>query len=709
MIGIEEGVPTPLGAQFDGRGVNFAVFSQNATAIDLCLFEPGARHESRAIRLPCRTDDVFHGYLRGLLPGQMYGYRVHGPWDPAQGHRFNPAKLVLDPYAREIAGRIRWNDALYAHRRGGAREDGIDRRDSAAYMPRCVVVQPTPLDRTIPSASRPLGETVIYEAHVRALTMTHPALSETERGTYLGLAHPAIIEHLLKLGVTALELLPIQAFADDRFLVDQGLVNFWGYQPYLYFAPEPRYLSDGGTSGLRYAIRELAAAGIETLLDVVYNHTAEGDHTGPTLSFRGLDNASYYKLDPKNPRETVNCTGCGNTLDVAHPRVMQMVLDSLRHWVTEYGVAGFRFDLATSLGRAPVEFDARAAFFQAVAQDPVLARVKMIAEPWDIGANGYRLGGYPNGWSEWNDQFRDNLRGFWRGDRGMLAKVTQGLSGSREIFGPSGRSPLASINFVASHDGFTLADAVAYEAKHNEANGEENRDGHGHNLTSNYGVEGPTDDPAILAVRARQRRNMLATVFLAQGVPMLLMGDERARSQAGNNNAYCQDNAISWMDWRADPDPELTDFVANLAALRWRCRSLRRRRFLLGAWVDGGTLRDVHWLSPDASEMDGSAWSDDDRHAFGMQIGNDLVGAERVLVLMNAAPSNCMFGLAAAIGGPWRPVFDTALGTGVVPPGSRPAVPSGGTVDLDARCVLVLKADPVPEPGANRGSPTTDG
>jgi isoamylase len=694
MIVIEEGLPTPLGAHFDGRGVNFALFSQHATAVDLCLFEPGARHESRTIRLPCRTDDIFHGYVHGLLPGQHYGYRVLGPWEPSAGHRFNPAKLVLDPYAREIAGRIRWHDALYGHRRGGAREDQSDRRDSAPFMPRGVVTRPDAPEPTALAHPRPLHESVIYEAHVKALTMTHPALSEAERGTYLGLAHPAIIEHLLKLGVTALELLPIQAFADDRFLVEKGLVNFWGYQPYNYFAPEPRYLGEGDASGLRFAIRELAAAGIETLIDVVYNHTAEGDHLGPTLAFRGIDNASYYKLDPEDRRRNIDCTGCGNTLNVAHPRVMRMVLDSLRHWVTVYGVAGFRFDLASSLGRAPHDFSPEAAFFQAVQQDPVLSRVKLIAEPWDIGMGGYRLGGYPYGWSEWNDQFRDNLRGFWRGDRGTLAKLTQGLSGSREIFLPSGRSPLASINFVASHDGFTLADVVAYEAKHNEANGEGNRDGHGHNLTCNYGIEGPTDDPAILRLRARQKRNMLACVFFAQGVPMLLMGDERSRTQKGNNNAYCQDNDLSWMDWETDPDPALAEFVGNLAALRRVCRSLRRRHFLMGAEVEGTGLKDVHWLSPDAAEMDGAAWADGDRQAFGMQMSNDIAGSERVLILMNAATAPCPFALPPALGGPWRPVFDTTLPVGTVPEGSRPAVEVGGTVDLPERAVLVLKGAP---------------
>jgi isoamylase len=693
LISVDDGVPAPLGAHFDGRGVNFALFSEHATAVDLCLFDAGERHETRTIRLPCRSDDVFHGYLRGVLPGQLYGYRVHGPWDPARGHRFNAAKLVLDPYARKIAGRIHWHDSLYGHRRGLQRPDQIDRRDSALHMPKGVVTAPEVPDLALQPLRRPLSETVIYEAHVKALTMTHPDVPEAERGTYAALAHPAIIEHLWKLGVTALELLPIQAFVDDRFLVERGLVNFWGYSPLNYFAPDPRYLGDAGLAGLKAAIRELNAAGIETILDVVYNHTAEADHTGPTLSFRGIDNASYYKLDPEDPRREIDCTGCGNTFDVAHPRVMQLVLDSLRHWVTAYGVAGFRFDLASSLGRAPHDFSPRAAFFQAVAQDPVLARVKLIAEPWDIGMGGYQLGGYPRGWSEWNDQFRDSVRGFWRGDPGQLPKLTQGLSGSREIFAPSRRSPLASINFAASHDGYTLADVVAYEAKHNHANGEENRDGHGHNVSRHYGVEGPTDDPEIRAIRARQTRNMLATIFLAQGVPMLLMGDERARTQAGNNNAYCQDNPISWMDWSRDPDPDLTLFVANLTRLRRDQPALRRRDFLDGARIDPDeTLRDVHWLAPDGSEMGDGAWGDAERRCIGMQIGNETAHGERLLVLINADAAARDFALSPVVGGPWRPVFDTALPTGAVPPG-RPPFRAGAHVAMPARSILVLTAD----------------
>ena len=695
MIGVDDGLPAPLGAHFDGRGVNFALFSEHATAVDICLFEPGERHETRTVRLPCRTDDVWHGYLRGVLPGQLYGYRVHGPWEPAAGHRFNASKLVLDPYAREVSGRIRWHDALYGHRRTLAREDRIDRRDSAAYMPKAVVTAPEVPNLALKPVRRPLAETVIYEAHVRGLTMTHPAVPEAERGTYAALAHPAIIEHLWKLGVTALELLPIQLFADDRFLVDKGLVNYWGYSPLGYFAPDPRYRGEGGTGSLKAAIRELNAAGIEVFLDVVYNHTCEAGHAGPTLSFRGIDNASYYKLDPADRGREIDCTGCGNTLNLDHPRVMQLVLDSLRHWVTAYGIAGFRFDLATSLGRAPMAFTPRAAFFQAVAQDPVLAGVKMIAEPWDIGEGGYQLGGYPRGWSEWNDQFRDAARGFWRGDRGTLPKLTQGLSGSREVFAPSGRSPLASINFAASHDGFTLADVVAYAEKHNAENGEDNRDGHGHNVSRNYGVEGDTDDAAILAVRARQKRNLLATILLAQGVPMILMGDERSRSQGGNNNAYCKDNATSWVDWENDGgDPALTAFVRNLLGLRRDHRALRRRKFLTGETVAPGGLKDVHWLSPCGAEMDEAAWGDGERRAFGMQIGNDAPDGRRLLVLANAGEEAIDFQLARVVGGPWTPLFDTTAMDGR--PVAREALKAGGTLQLPGRALVVLARSVAP-------------
>ncbi|MBY0299907.1 MAG: glycogen debranching protein GlgX [Methylobacterium sp.] len=701
MIALDDGLPAPLGAHFDGRGVNFALFSSHATAVDLCLFDPTGRHQTDVIRLPRRSDDVWHGYLAGMLPGQLYGYRVHGPWDPAGGHRFNPHKLSLDPYARELAGRVRWHDAVYAYRRGLHRSDHIDRRDSAAMVPKGVVTAPEPRLGDDPPLRRPAVDSVIYEAHVKALTQTHPGVPLPWRGSYAALGHPAIVAHLVSLGVTALELLPIQAFVDDRFLVERGLSNFWGYSPLNYFAPEPRYLGPAGIPGLKAAIRQLHAAGIEVLLDVVYNHTCEADHLGPSLSFRGIDNASYYKLRPDDRGRDLDCTGCGNTLDVAHPRVMQMVLDSLRHWVEAYRIDGFRFDLASSLARAPHDFTPRAAVLQAMAQDPVLSRVKLIAEPWDIGMGGYQLGGFPVGWSDWNDQFRDAARGFWRGDDGTLPRLTQGLTGSRETFSPSGRGPGASINFITSHDGYTLADVVAYEHKHNEANGEGNRDGHGHNVSSNYGVEGPTDDPAILAVRARQKRNLLATIVLAQGVPMLLMGDERSRSQRGNNNAYCQDNAISWVDWDDDGgDPALTAFLRHLLALRRDHRALRRRKFLTGEKVTGAGLKDVHWLSPCGAEMDAAAWADGARRAFGMQVGNDAPDGKRLLLLANAAPEPVAFQVARPVGGPWTPLFDTTAPDGR--PREREVLRTGGTVAMPGRCLLVY-GRPLARPARTHG------
>ncbi|ACA21056.1 glycogen debranching enzyme GlgX [Methylobacterium sp. 4-46] len=701
MIALDDGLPAPLGAHFDGRGVNFALFSAHATAVDLCLFDPTGRHQTDVIRLPRRSDDVWHGYLAGLLPGQLYGYRVHGPWDPGQGHRFNPHKLSLDPYAREIHGKVRWHDALYAYRRGLHRDDLIDRRDSAAMMPKGVVAAPEAEVADDPPLRRPLVDSVIYEAHVKALTQTHPGVPLPWRGTFAALGHPAVVEHLLRLGVTAIELLPVQAFVDDRFLVDRGLSNFWGYSPLNYFAPEPRYLGTAGPPGLKAAIRQLHAAGIEVLIDVVYNHTCEADREGPSLSFRGIDNAAYYKLRPDDRRDCLDFTGCGNTLDVAHPRVMQMVLDSLRHWVQTYRVDGFRFDLASSLARSPHDFSPRAAVLQAMLQDPVLSRVKLIAEPWDLGMGGYQLGGFPIGWSDWNDQFRDAARGFWRGDDGTLPRLTQGLTGSREIFAPSGRGPGASINFITTHDGYTLADVVAYERKHNEANGEENRDGHGHNVSCNYGAEGPSDDPAILAVRARQKRNMLATIVLAQGVPMLLMGDERSRSQGGNNNAYCQDNPISWVDWEDDGgDPALTGFLANLLALRRAHRALRRRKFLTGETVTPAGLKDVHWLSPCGQEMDAAAWADGARRSFGMQIGNDAPDGKRLLLLANASPDPVAFHLARAIGGPWTPLFDTTVPDGI--PAHHEPVRTGATVTLPGRALLVF-GRPMARPGRSPG------
>jgi isoamylase len=692
MFRIDDGSPMPLGATYDGKGVNFALFSAHATRIELCLFDAQGRRETDRIRMPRRTDQVWHVYLEGLRPGQLYGYRVHGPYDPRHGHRFNPAKLLIDPYARRLFGRIRWHDALFGYRPGAHRADlTIDRRDSAPMMPKCVVEDPSHHWGDDRPPRRPWTDTIVYEAHVKGLTQLHPGVPAGLRGTYDALGHPAVIEHLVKLGITAIELLPIHAFADDRFLVEKGLRNYWGYSPLAYFAPEARYLGEAGAAGLKSAIRALHDAGIEVLLDVVYNHTAEGNHLGPTLSFRGIDNAVYYKLSPENLRHNWDCTGTGNTLDLSHPRVLQMVMDSLRHWVEVYRVDGFRFDLASTLARNPFDFSQRAPFLQACLQDPVLSRVKLIAEPWDLGSGGYQVGGFPIPWSEWNDQFRDTTRAFWRSDPGQLPKLTQVMTGSREIFEPSGRGPWASVNFVTAHDGFTLQDLVSYNERHNEANGENNQDGHAHNVSWNSGVEGPTDDPGILALRARQKRNLITTLLLSQGVPMLLMGDELSRTQGGNNNAYAQDNEISWVNWQEDnSDPEFLTFVQTLIALRKRHDAFRRRDVLTGAVVPANGLKDVYWLAPEGREMTTQDWSDGLRRALGMQLGNDAPDGQRFLILLNAAPDAVVFHLAKHPDGRWVQVFDTHLPEGLVR-GTPTVLRSGGTFRLEPRSLVLFQ------------------
>jgi isoamylase len=696
MYRIDDGAPTPLGATFDGKGVNFALFSAHATAVDLCLFDSQGRRELERIRLPRRTDQVWHVYLEGLRPGQLYGYRVHGPYDPRRGHRFNPNKLLIDPYAHQLFGRIRWHDALFGYRAGAQRGDlSFDRRDSAPMMPKCVVEDPTHHwgDDLPPRHRR--GDTVVYEAHVKGLTELHPDIPPAMRGTYDALGHPAVIEHLVRLGITAVELLPIHAFVDDRFLVEKGLRNYWGYSTLAYFAPETRYLGEAGIVGLKTAIRSLHDAGIEVILDVVYNHTCEGSQVGPTLSFRGIDNAVYYKLSPENPRHNWDSTGTGNTLDLSHPRVLQMVMDSLRHWVEVYHVDGFRFDLASALARDPFDFSNRAAFLQACVQDPVLGRTKLIAEPWDVGSGGYQVGGFPIGWCEWNDQFRDTVRGFWRNDPGQLPKVTQAMSGSREIFEPSGRQPWTSVNFVTAHDGFTLQDLVSYNERHNEANGEDNKDGHGHNLSWNCGVEGPTDDPDVLALRARQKRNLIATMLLSQGMPMLLMGDEFSRTQDGNNNAYCQDNEISWLHWRDETDPAFFSFVQALIGLRQRYAAFRRRDFLSGAVVPANGLKDVYWLAPEGREMTNADWADGLRRAIGKQFGNDASDGQRFLMLLNAAPEPIDFRLAEQPDGRWAQIFDTRLPEGLVR-GAPAVLEPGGTFALDSRSLVLFQYAALP-------------
>lgn len=692
MFRIDDGSPLPLGATFDGKGVNFALFSANATRVDLCLFDPQGRREVEHITMPRRTDQIWHVYLEGASPGQLYGYRVHGPYEPRRGHRFNPHKLLIDPYARQLFGRVRWHDAMFGYRMGAQRADLTqDRRDSAPMMPKCVVENPAHAWGDDRKPGRPLSETVVYEAHVKGLTQVHPEVPAPLRGTYDALGHPAVIDHLVKLGITAIELLPVHAFVDDRFLVEKGLRNYWGYSTLAFFAPELRYLSPAGALGFKSAIRALHEAGIEVFLDVVYNHTCEGNHLGPTLSFRGIDNAVYYKLSPENPRFAWDSTGTGNTLNLSHPRVLQMVLDSLRHWVEAYHIDGFRFDLASTLARDPYDYSQRAAFLQACLQDPVLNKVKLIAEPWDVGSGGYQVGGFPIGWSEWNDQFRDTVRGFWRGDPGQLPKLTQAMTGSREIFEPSGRHPWASVNFICSHDGFTLNDLVSYNDRHNEANGENNQDGHSHNLSWNCGIEGQTDDPEVLSLRARQKRNLVATMLLSQGIPMLLMGDERSRSQGGNNNAYAQDNETSWVNWADDGgDPDFPAFTRALVALRGRYGAFRRREFLTGATVAPHGLKDVYWLAPEGREMTTEDWSEGLKRTIGMQLGNDAPDGQRFLLLLNADPDAVDFTLAEAPKGRWAQVLDTRVPEGLVR-GTPAILESGGTFRLDGRSLVLFQ------------------
>lgn len=597
---LTSGSPTRLGAHHDGAGVNFAVFSAHASKIELCLFSPDGTREEARIALPERTGPVWHGHLEGLPAGTVYGYRAHGPYAPDQGHRFNPDKLLMDPYTRELRGDWTSDPATlgYDEARGDLSPDA---RDSAPFVAKSVVSDPALFAGLAAGRHSPSDRDLIYEAHPKGLTQRHPDVAEHLRGTYDGLATDAMLDHLTGLGVQAVELLPVHSFLDDRFLTERGLRNYWGYNSIGFFAPEPRYFGPEGLIGFRRMVDRFHAAGIEVILDVVYNHTAEGDQRGPTLCYRGLDNASYYRLMAGQPRYYVNDTGCGNTLNVAHPYVLRMVLDSLRFWTTCLGVDGFRFDLATTLGREDHGFDPRGGFFDALRQDPVLAQVRMIAEPWDIGPGGYRLGEFPHEFREWNDSYRDTVRRYWRGDGHSAQELAARLLGSAEMFDRGGRRSTASVNFIAAHDGFTLADLTRYSRRHNEANTEGNSDGHHENYSDNCGVEGETEDAAIRARRARRQRNMLATLFLSQGTPMLLAGDEIGNSQAGNNNAYCQDNEIGWLDWdRADW--ALQGFVAHLSAVRRANPVLRQTRFLHGELRPDG-LPDVDWTDFDGTPL----------------------------------------------------------------------------------------------------------
>jgi glycogen operon protein len=661
-IAVRPGTPTPRGATYDGGGVNFALFSAHASRVEVCLFDQAGRDEIARITLPDYTDQIYHGYVPDLHPGQVYGYRVHGPYEPEAGHRFNPNKLLLDPYARGHTGELIWNDACYGYTIGHKDGDlSFDKRDSAPFVPKCVVVDPNFNWQGDPRrAFVPWNRTLVYETHVKGFTQRHPAVPEHLRGTYAGLGSKPVIDYIKALGMSSVELLPIHTFLDDSYLLEKGLRNYWGYNSIGFFAPDPRYASDRANTLREF--KEMVArfhdAGLEVILDVVYNHTAEGNEQGAMLSFKGIDNHSYYRLQADNKRYYVNDTGTGNTMDLRHPRVLQMVMDSLRYWVEETHVDGFRFDLGTILAREPTGFDQRSGFLIACSQDPCLATVKMIAEPWDIGPGGYQVGGFPPGWAEWNDKFRDTVRDFWRG-HASAGNMARRVHGSGDIYDHQGRRPWASVNFVAAHDGCTMHDLVTYNGKHNEANREDNRDGSDDNRSWNCGVEGPTDDPEVNALRLQQLRNLLASLVFSQGIPMLLAGDEYGRSQKGNNNVYCQDNELAWIGWERDArQEEILAFARQVIRLRAAHPALRHGRFL-GHCTVPEDPRNLTWLNASGGEMSGEDWGDGGMRAFGMLI--DVTGRDDgedrdvVLLAFNGSHEAAQFKLPASpLGGDWR-------------------------------------------------------
>lgn len=650
------GVPYPLGATWDGKGVNFAIFSQNADKVELCLFDAvDAKKETQRIHLSEQTDMVWHIYLPDARPGWLYGYRVHGPYDPSAGHRFNPAKLLTDPYAKEIARTIQWHDAMSAY----TSPEGADTRDNAAFAPLAKVVDTSYSWGNDKAPHHPWHETLIYETHVKGLTARHPDVPENLRGTYSGLISKPVIEHLHGLGVTAIELMPIHHHIDDHFLVKKGLSNYWGYNTLSYFAPDLRYAS--GTMNpvdeFKMMVRTLHENDIEVILDVVYNHTAEGDQFGPTLSLRGIDNRSYYRLDPTAMDRYIDYTGCGNTLNMTQPHVLQLIMDSLRYWIQDMHVDGFRFDLASTLARELHDVDRLGSFFDIIHQDPIISQVKLIAEPWDLGEGGYQVGNFPVLWTEWNGKYRDTIRRFWKGDDCQIAELATRLSGSSDLYEPGGRRPHASINFITCHDGFPLQDLVAYNEKHNATNGENNQDGTSHNDTWNCGVEGPTDDPKIQVLRARQKRNLMATLLLSQGVPMIYGGDELGRSQQGNNNAYCQDNDITWYHWELDQEQKtFLTFVQQLIKIREN-PVLRRRHFFQGRKILGSEMKDITWFLPSGAEITDQEWHQGCSQAMGMRLAGDAIEAldrkgqpiegKTLLILMNASTIEIPFLLPA--------------------------------------------------------------
>ena len=699
-LAVWPGSPYPLGATWDGEGVNFALFSENADKVDLCLFDARGRREVQRIQMPEQTDQVWHAYLPEARPGLLYGYRVHGPYRPEQGHRFNPNKLLLDPYAKFLAGPLRWSDAHFGYRVGHKNEDlSFDRRNSAPGIPKCQVIDSAFTWGDDRPPRIPQADTIIYELHVKGFTALHPEIPPEFRGSYAAIASAPVIDHLKRLGVNAVELMPVHAFVDDRHLLEKGLRNYWGYNSIGFFAPEARYSSTGEVSEFKTMVKALHTAGIEVILDVVYNHTAEGNHLGPTLCFRGIDNASYYRLLPEDPRYYRDYTGCGNTLNMMHPRVLQLIMDSLRYWVLEMHVDGFRFDLASALARELHEVDRLGAFFDIIHQDPVLSQVKLIAEPWDLGEGGYQVGNFPVGWMEWNGKYRDNVRSYWKGEDGQIGELAYRLTGSSDLYEDGGRRPFASINFVTAHDGFTLRDLVSYNDKHNEANHEDNRDGEDHNRSWNCGAEGETDDPEILALRAQQQRNFFATLLLSQGVPMLLAGDELGRSQNGNNNTYCQDNELNWIDWNlSDQEQKLFRYVRRLISLRRTHPVFRRRYFFQGNRIQDTDVKDITWLHPEGGEMTEEEWHRHYARCLGMLLfGQGLHEFDRrgqqvrdhnFLVMLNAHHEEIPFLLPET---PQDARWQTVLDTTRAEEPSQPVVYGAGEqYPLQGRSVAVL-------------------
>ncbi|CAN5131008.1 glycogen debranching protein GlgX [soil metagenome] len=706
------GKPYPLGATWDGQGVNFAIFSENATEIELCLFEDvDAIEESERIPMHEVTTHIWHCYLPYMWPGQLYGYRVHGPHDPENGLRFNHHKLVIDPYAKAISGQVKWEAPLFGYTLGDDAMDlSLDEQDSAWGMPKGVVIIPNFDWEGDQAPKTPWNQSVIYEVHVKGFTKTHPDVPPNQRGTYAGLASPVMIDYLKELGVTAVELLPVHDFLNDKHLVDSGLTNYWGYNTTNFFAPDARYSSAGDTgeqvAEFKAMVKSLHRAGIEVILDVVYNHTSEGSELGPTLSFRGIDNTTYYRLVPDQERYYMDYTGTGNTLNARHPQVLQLIMDSLRYWIIEMHVDGFRFDLASALARGLHDVDRLAAFFDIIHQDPVISQVKLIAEPWDIGDGGYQVGNFPVLWTEWNGKYRDAIRRYWRGDESQVAELGYRLTGSSDLYEGDGRRPNASKNFIVAHDGFTLNDLVSYNEKHNDANGEDGRDGADDNESWNHGVEGPTDDPEIIELREQQKRNFLATLLFSQGVPMICGGDEISRTQCGNNNAYCQDNEISWFNWELDErQTALLEFTRHVIRVRQEHPALRRRKFFQGRRIHGSDVRDITWLRPDGERMTDEEWDSGWVRCLGMRLGGlalddydalgDRVTDDTLLMLINSHAESVPFTLpTSARGLHWDVVVNThepELAEGENP------IPNGSVFDLPGRSLVLLRRHDVDE------------